>query len=388
MKKDIKQKTDLIKNVDNNSKYEVLENNLKFKNIKSCYELIRFFFKRYILSISVIYIYIFPISFIFLLSFMPLFFSGTILYSTSLYFSVFVTYGITFYIIRESTLYKNMAQLGIKKETIYFSMYILIFITSFLVVFFITFLIWFLSVIGFVTDYFYPPVPPSSRYFGQANILDTASSLRDVHWNIFAYYFILIVTTTFIIAFLFQVISKTLKSYILLSIGYVIFCVFLCNEIFITYAPILEGSYTPYDTGDAGGVFEVASDSVYSFDAANNTISIYPERLSQFNESYNYEYIKAPSGLFGTDFSFFWWVALLFPSNYINMLGYSMFTSNTIKVLGDTTVTVMYQGIPINGFSINFMFFRVNNPEWLLVIVWPYVISAFYLAIGSYFSYR
>lgn len=388
MKEDTKAKIELAKNLDNDSNCEVIQDSLKYKNIKSCYELIYFFLKRYIFSTSVIYIYVFPISFIFLLSFMPLFFSGVILYSTSMYFSVFVTYGITFYIIRESTLYKNMTQLGIRRESIYLSMFILIFITTFLIIFFITFLIWFLTAIGFVTDYFYPPVPPSTRYFGQAEILNVSSTLRDVHWDIFTYYFLMIIITTFVIAFLFQAISKTLKSFILLSIGYIIFNVFLGNEIFITFAPIFEGTYTPNGEEEIGGVFNVTPDSVYSIDVENQVISIYPERLTKFDDNYNYYLEQAPSGLFGSDFSFFWWLSLLFPSNYINSLAYSMFTSNTVKELSDTAIQVVYQGQTINGYSIDYMFFHVNNTEWLVVLVWPYVITAIYAGIGGYISYR
>lgn len=342
------------------------------------WRLFKLFFVRFFSSSVLIYCLVFPLSLLVITFFVPLFFVSIALFSSSLLFSTFAMYGITFYSIEKSSIYKNINNLGISKNKIYFSIFLLVFVVNFCMVFYLVSLIAIFDLFGFVTNTFYIPIPPQSSLKGEAQFVHLEASVALYNWVIFIYYFLLITISTFAISLLFQTLSTSLRSFIFLGIFYVFITFFVGNTFYFAFEPLLEGNYNVEQTE-----FYVDPNCVQMIDG--NTVYIYPQRLATsttedgIQEIYS---IYPPTGFYGTSASIVWWMGLFLPSNYINMFSFPIFNDASIRESGNNIPNVILNGTSINGYNLQFSFFAFNNSEWLFVIVWPYVLILFYVYLA------
>ena len=284
---------------------------------KSIYALIRFYFTSFFKSvIPYTTILIMILSVIILMTLFPTYLMIIGSFSLVLVITVLITWGYTFFILRRSTLYKNLLTSKFTIYTLYVSMIIFVFAWVLILAILQLALVLILDFFGIL-----------SHGWGWSTI-ENPINWSTAAWGVFIYYLIIAIILAIAISFFFQTLSKSLKGYMFLSLTYFVFSIVF-----------------------GGLLFAELSSVAYN----ESTSSWYIVRDSS-PENGNY---------MGTPWtSISWYFSLLTPHYYINTLAYTTFWS--WEILLETGETII-----IHANDISYLHFQYW--EWIMIILMPYL---------------
>ncbi|BDV03559.1 MAG: hypothetical protein HPPSJP_2800 [Candidatus Hepatoplasma scabrum] len=318
-----------------------------------------FYFKKIITSYQ-FYLGIILVPFffcLFLLTQLPAFLTVDSTIGFALIFNVFIFYGILFFNFRKSHFYFSIEQKFDNNKfmahlPIFFNLVIIAFLTFLFSLFFI-FLFDQLNWIA-VQNWSNP-----DNYYQIAKI-------SDYRWGLLIYYISIIFIISISLAFLIQVLSKKLNSYILLAV-----CIFILIMMFS--GTLLNFTIFTFPNSNN------SNDLLYSYNPETHVLTFKP----YFDPNTTF----FPTWRFFYDFSFFKFMQMFNPFYYITVWGqYDIFIDSyriTSLSLPGIDEIIIDQNDPSTWVLYDYVMFSFTNWLWASYIFVPYlfIFSYTFLAI-------
>ncbi len=341
-----------------------------YTNGNSFLSIFYFITKKYFTSWNTIYIYL--IALLPLISWgliVPIVFTTNLFYSVGIVVSSFFTYGIYFFIFQKSTLYDNFSNTKKDLFNIYFSIFLLVLISNILVSIYIFSISTTFYHFGISRDFYAPPL--GDPKFSGKLYLDIYFDVWNVKYLIFLYYILISTIMYFMMSFFIQNISNSVKSYMIISISYLILMIIFGSSLGTQYYPSLLGTLD-------GDTFTPVYENVIKIDSTKEIIYLYPSGYSSEKIGDTITWTTNNEFKFS---NFIWWCQQLTPTHFVNSMLYSSFM--TVGIKEDFISSTAPE---LASFHFEYRYFLTNNSMWVYILVMPYVWIFIYATLGGVIS--
>ncbi len=409
---------------------------MKSSNYRIFKNIFWFQFKKLFTSLSSIYFLLIPISLILTIGVIfPYIYVFRAMIGASIVYSTLFIYGVFFYNLKNSTIYQEINIRNLKREKLfnfYGSLFLLIFLFNIFYLISIILLFLLFSEIGLAINIHSNPIPiyPIFEYNG-LRFLNQEFTFFSIDWGIVFYYLILLTISIFIISFIFEKISPTIKGYMIFASSYFLLNIIFGGMILTKFLEFPPGYYfsefkfyngVRWTSIEGWENFFIIDSSSITYTVNENgqyIINLYPSSIVQsgWGDPTEIENIAKYSGLntwsqtkFLKEFeSFTWIISQFFPLYSLNMFISSSFFNTTYNSLinensinlyivnesfdsVEELVSIIFDNYEnvgeneifelVESATFNFKYFKVNNLEWLFIIIEPYLLIIFYLLIS------
>lgn len=330
-------------------KKEVLSNDLDIykiniyvkNNFNGIHNLVLFYLRRYFTSFITLFIYILPLVILIILtSIFPIEYVFTALISSSLLMDTLLMYALSYFLLRDTTVYKMIRKDLSSTLGIYTSFFIFVLICNLMIIIYCLILLSFIYPLLEHTSLYLFPSPDGINLF--------TSIFKDVKWILFGYYFMIFTIVNSMVGLFFYSLSSNEKTYMFFSMSYV-----LLNLIY-------------------GGVISSNQDFLNPATSDPNSFGVYILDPNFVNYKNGQLTIKAYD--YSHNLNFMWYLNQFLPSYHLNQLLYNS------AMQANVTEEIFFlngQVIPI-GTEINLKVLSFVDWEWISILFIPFFYIAFY----------